>query len=186
MGYDYSLGFLARHQETVQKLIQIAQSGDILAYDSETWEPIRQKHQLIRSLLANMEKNMQGFEDIRRTIRTWTEHTPKGFRLNVGKPSHRVTGRTPAPLGTEWKTAYVRPEIATGQYIHPDKIAGDKDLENFYGQVYALPPTVKVARAAFVDMVDVEAAAAMIGQPMDHVGWIATVEPKELIMSRSE
>lgn len=139
MGYDYSLGFLARHHETVQVIINISQTGSVVSFDSETWEPIRQRHQLIRSLLANMEKNMEGYGDIRRRIRTWTEHTPGGFRLNVGVPLHRVTGRPPAPASIEWRKQYVSASMVGEAHRHDEIVHDAAGMQRLLGVLMILP-----------------------------------------------
>jgi hypothetical protein len=137
MGYDYSLGFLAKHHDLVQTLIRIAQSGEVLTYEGEQWEKIRQRHQLIRSVLANMSRNMDGWEDIRTRVRTWTEHTEKGFRLLVGAPAHTVTGRPPAPASVEWRHKYVpvQDTLTGGVFQWPNMVDTDAELAEFYGEI---------------------------------------------------
>src|SRR4051812_23096661 len=126
MGYDYSLNYLGKHHDVVQKLVEVATTGKVLTYTSETWEPIRQQYQLIRSVLANMSVNMKDYKDIRTQLRTWTEATEEGFRLSVGVPHHKVSGRPPSKPLPGWSESVPRQQMAE-VYKHPDLI--DSELE---------------------------------------------------------
>lgn len=185
MGYDYSLGYLGKYHEMVKKLVQIAQSGEILAYDSETWEPIRQRHQLVRSLLANMERNMKGYEDIRKTIRTWTEHTPTGFRLYVGKPNHKVTGRPPSESVNVWRTAYVQAGESGERFTHYEKVDSAITYERFVGKLVSLPPNIGHVTARFADISDTPEQREYFDNAFVAFRWkVSTIEGEYLTLER--
>jgi hypothetical protein len=188
MGYDYSLAFLSKHHQLVLELVKVAQTGEVLSFQSEHWEKIRQRHQLVRSVLANMAHNMPEWKDIRTTIRTWTEHTPdKQFKLLVGSPAHKVTGRPPAPASVEWREKYVSTlDVRTdGAFVWPTKITTDSELREFVEEIPKIPEVSHTIRARFES--PGEAEVAYLNDLLNSWGWkVVMVEGENVQFRRIE
>lgn len=156
MTYDYSIGFLHKNAELVKKLIRVATSGEIIAWDFTEWNKLRYAHQTVLSLLANISRNDPAWADIRKQVRCWTETMDDGsFRLNVGTPNHKLTGRPPGTKNDDWKSAYVPASDVTGMvYKHPDVLSSENNdtvFPRFCDIIRALPASYKRAELRMVN-----------------------------------
>jgi hypothetical protein len=154
MTYDYSLGFLQRNADMVAKLIQVATTGETLAVDFDDWAKLRYYQQQVHSLLANISKNVEDYADIRKKVRCWTEHREGNImRLNIGIPSHRVTGRPPG-MAKQTVVGMVPAEQAAGMYEFPKRVEGADDFNRFIGMVTQAGPNIRYASARFDSLPD--------------------------------
>lgn len=187
MTYDYSLRFLHQNAELVKKLIQVAQSGELLTYESDDWPKLRYQHQTILSLLANISRNLEGWADIRSKVRCWTEHVPNGnFRLNVGTPMHRVTGRPPGTHNVGWKSGYVPAEqVASARYQHDATLNDSDEISRFVGRVIELGKNYTVAEARVPAESEMSEVVAWANNTFSEMfGWQARYEGWTLILER--
>ncbi len=180
MAYDYSQEFLALHSETVGKLVRIAQSGEVLTYESERHQDIRARRYLVNGLLASIERNVAGMASIRTTIRTWSEYKNGIYRLYVGKPAHKL----PGVVGSkkyEWTTMY---HSAVGEkHLHAEEIVDQESLVKFVGVVTSLPAIIKTVEARVADLND--DALTYFKDLFNVHGWTPTADGNRLILTRA-
>lgn len=185
MAYDYSPDYLARNADVVQRLVQIAQSREILTYESVDWKKIEARQRLVNNCLASMAFQIEDYRDLRKTIRCWTERLNNGsYRLYVGKPEHKVTGRVPTK-NTNWDDVYVPAGMAgsAGEYVHARPLDSEEELRSFVGHVVSLPESFTKARVGVVDLTD-EAVTDYFTPLFETVGWTVRREQDNLIVER--
>jgi hypothetical protein len=189
MGYNYSKEFLLEHTDLVKKLIQVAATGEVLVYDSDDWDIIKNRQLLINNLLSSIVRNMPDYKDLREKVRCWTAFGQNNrYNLFVGIPRHKMTGsvggRKKKP---DWSKTYVPAGDASGglKYTHPSTMSEHNDWLAFVGKVSMLPETYAEAVMRTVEpMLDRAIAEDYFGQPLEHKGWMVHLTEHEVIFRR--
>jgi hypothetical protein len=180
MAYDYSPGWLARRMDTVRKLIQIVQSGEVLHVESPDWDSVKSRQLEINNCLASMERNMPDMSGIRTKLRTWTDYRGDKYHLYVGTPSHKIAGR-PGRKDYAWTDQYNAKFGAS--HLHDEKVQDKDSLTRFVGVVLGLPKSTISVTANVTDMN--ENSLDYFKDVFEHHGWAVSAEGNQLNLKRT-
>lgn len=182
MAYNYDPQYLVKHREVMMKVIQIAQSGEILKYASVDSREIASRQYTVNNVLANMARNIKEYTDIRKTIRCWTEYVNGTYNLYIGRPQHRVEGRPPGRVPINWALAYIQADAANAQYGHTERITDQDTLLKFVGIVTNLPQNVREVLAEIDDLGP--EAVTYFDELFEPHGWSAANQDGRLLLKR--
>lgn len=193
MAYDYSHEYLRKNKELVAKLVQVASSGEMIVYLSSDWRELKAIQATVNNVLANMARNVAGYENIRMLVRTWMafdDEDSKRYKLSVGVPNHKPRGG-PGPrvkAAANWAETMVPASTVLGQkYVHPEAFDGPEIESRF---VYALVNLSPHFKEAVLNM-KYESDPAAITEYFKELitgaaesGWVASCDTRSLILRR--
>lgn len=181
MAYDYSPEFLQRNVDLVRTLTKIAQSGEILTYESEVFQDIRARQYVVNNVLSSMTRNMVEYADIRTRLRCWTDHKHGKYTLYVGAPVSKLPGKA-GPKDYQWTKLLGTTEAET--YTFDQVIADSDQLKAFTGAVMNLTLYTHTARAELIPEYVGEEAVVYFNDSLNGIGWQASLDGNFIVLKR--